>query len=87
MKKILTHLLRKAEALKKATEEQGKNGTKLEELNNSTIIHGVASETNGVGVEKLYPIENNDNHVIELEDSTHAPFASKGPKDIVNSRI
>jgi hypothetical protein len=49
--------------------------------------NGTAGEVNGAGVEKHYPIETNDDHVIELEDGISSNKTPKGPQDIVNSRI
>lgn len=75
--------LDQADALKKAMEEINKN--KSNEVNGDA--NGTAGESNGVGVEKHYPIETNDDQVIELEDGITSNKAPKGPQDIVNSRI
>lgn len=73
----------KADALKKAMEVSNKN--KINEVN--IEANGTAGEVNGASVEKHYPIETNDDHVIELEDGISSDKTPKGPQDIVNSRI
>jgi drug/metabolite transporter (DMT)-like permease len=73
----------KADALKKVMEEENKGKSN----GGNSNANGTAGEVNGAGVEKHYPIETNDDHVIELEDGISSNKTPKGPQDIVNSRI